>query len=152
MVCERKACCSVICWLHPWGSGIATPDYLQASASASEVILQREIETFFSHFYLLSISYFLYLLSGPLYLFAFISKPPFVSGVLCPPCFQRCVWGSWGFDDHHSEDFLHHLNISKVFSVCVCALNKPNKTEKVQTLGVCLCEAPRDNSSLNGAI
>lgn len=116
-VCERKACCSVICWLHPWGSRIATPDYLQASASASEVILQREIETFFSHFYPLSSSHFLSLLTGPLYLFALISKPPFVSGVFSPLCFQRRVGGLCGFDDHPSEDFFHHLNIPKVFGV-----------------------------------
>ena len=57
-VCKQKACCSVICWRYPWGSGIATPDYLQASASGSEVILQWEMETSFSHFYLLSISLF----------------------------------------------------------------------------------------------
>lgn len=93
MVCERKACCSVICCRYPWGSRIATPDYLRASASASEVNLQREIEPSFSHFYLLSnsplSSYFLHPLSWLLNLFPFISSPPFVPGVFSPLCSQR---------------------------------------------------------------
>lgn len=42
---EREAYSSVICSWDPWGSGIATTDYLQAHASTRKVILQREIET-----------------------------------------------------------------------------------------------------------
>lgn len=47
---EREAYCAIICSWNSWGNGIATPDYLRARAPTREVILQREIETSFSHF------------------------------------------------------------------------------------------------------
>lgn len=96
------AYCSVICSGDPWGSWIATPDYLRAGASTRKVIPRRQIESLsrlspflkFLHpaslaFYLLSQSlplrhvntHFLLLLYKHT---ALLSKPPLF---LQHPCF-----------------------------------------------------------------
>lgn len=133
MVCERKAC-SVICLQYPWGSRIATPDYLRASAPASEVNPQREIEPSFSHLYLLSnsplSSYFPHLLSWLLNLFPFISSPPFVPGVFSPLCSQRSIWWAQRFWWSSCKDFFHLWNISKVSNFLLWT-NKQTKKARV---------------------